>query len=80
MTAADAGQALVVVIALAVVCVVVAKAINRRYARTEAELLAEWKRTHRSRLSIVPSSTDYIDDADPEYDALAPVRNASSSK
>ncbi len=66
MTPGAAGQALVVVITLAVVCVVAAKAIARRYARNEAETVADWNRTHRSRLSIVPATTDYIDEHESE--------------
>ena len=62
MNPAEAGQTLVVVILLAVVCVVAAKAITRRYERTEAQIMAEWNRTHRTRLSIVPNTTDYIDE------------------
>ncbi len=69
MNAAQAGQALVVVIALAVVCVVAAKAIARRYARVDAEQVAEWNRTHRSRLSLVPSRTNYIDDTTDEHES-----------
>ncbi len=62
MSPAAAGQTLVVVITLAVCCVVAAKAIARRYTRIDAEYVAEWNRTHRSRLSIVPATTHYIDD------------------
>ncbi len=64
---------MVIVITLAVCCVVAAKAIARKWGRTAREfadaatIVTEWNDNgHRSRLSIVPATTDYIDEHESE--------------
>jgi len=61
------------VITLAVICVVAAKAIARKWGQTAREFadaatfVSEWNDNgHRSRLSIVPASADYIDEHESE--------------